>query len=86
MVELNFFIFQIVKFYKIVDYLGNWLIFQIRIFSNFSNWKFLGSIQNIELWNGERLGFRNFKITNIKKWKMSYFFINEFIFLFLNKI
>ena len=31
MVEF-FFIFQIAKFYKLVNYLGNWLIFQISNF------------------------------------------------------
>ena len=27
MVQLNFFIFQITKFYKLINYLENWLIF-----------------------------------------------------------
>ena len=62
MVDIFFFIIQIVKFYKIVNYsksanyytisllnyLENWLIFQIRNFWNFLNWKFSGGIQNIE--------------------------------------
>ena len=95
MVESNSFIFQIVKFYKIViennsiiillvHYLGNWLIFQIRNFWNFLNWRFLGGIQNIEWSNVERPRFRNFKITNIKIMKddlFSYLRIQFFIFL-----
>ena len=50
----------------LIDYLGNWLIFQISNFWNFLIWKFLGGIQNIEWPNVERPRFRNFKITNIK--------------------
>ena len=89
MVELFVFIFQIVKFYKIVSYsklvnyyLENWLILQII---NFWHWKFLGGIQIIEWSNVERPGFRNVKITNIKimKDKLFHFFIYEFIFLLL---
>ena len=83
-----FFIFQIVKFYKIVNYskvnyLGNWLIFQIRNFWNFRNWKFLGETQNIKWSNVERPGFRNFIITNIKITidELFHFFIFEFFFL-----
>ena len=40
------------KLYQIsqllVNYLENWLIFQIRNFRNFFIWKFSGGIQNIE--------------------------------------
>ena len=81
MVELNFFIFQITKFYKLVNYLENWLVFQIRNFWYFKNWKFLDGVQNIQWSHVERPRFRNFKTKNIKKKrKMSY---SIFLFTYL---
>ena len=66
----------------LVNYLGNWLIFQIRNLWNFLNWTFLGGIRNIEWSNVERPGFRNLQITNIKITKDELFFIYEFILSF----
>ena len=61
MIELIIFLFSellsftkllIIENYSIiillVNYLGNWIFFQIRNFRNFLNWKFSGGIQNIE--------------------------------------
>ena len=70
-----------------VNYLGNWLIFKMRNFWNFLNWKFLGVIQYIEWSNVERPGFPNFKTTNIKITKLTFFlYLRIFFFFFLNEI
>ena len=85
MVELNLFIFQIVKFYKIVNYsklvncyiigfcLENWLIFEIRNFWNFVDSNFFVGRQNIEWSNVERPRFSDFNNTNIKITKDDFF-------------
>ena len=76
-------IFQMVK----IDFLfGSWLIFQIRNFWNFFNWKFSSGMQNIEWWNIERPGFRNLKITNIKITLRVFFYWRIYFFIFYYKI